>query len=317
MRIGVVGMSYRSSELSLRESFINAMRHIQKEESEVVILTTCHRTEIYFTAKHLEQFCDEILLKMGLSQEAQTAIYRYFGERCFRHLASVVCGADSLIFGESEIQRQVKIAYLHASRPLNSALHYLFQKALKIGKQVRSTTAFPKSQTTIESTLFEVVQNLKSCSILFIGHSDINRKIAMFLKRQGMDHLVVATRHEGSLDPVYKKQLCFNQLSEWTKFDIVIAATQSNSYLIDLNDLNKIENRCRLIVDLSVPRSVDPSLKKAVPLLNIEDLNSLILAKKQGHNQDVSQIQRQIEALVKVHFLLGVDKEKKRETSLF
>ena len=148
MKIGMIGISTKSSELPLRELLAKACPKCLGGDSEaaaeynVVLLSTCHRTEIYFSSEDLASTQTELLhvLRREIQEPFEHQIYSYFGIDCFVHLALVTAGMDSLILGESEIQRQVKMAYETAClyRALQSCLHFLFQKSLKIAQEART-----------------------------------------------------------------------------------------------------------------------------------------------------------------------------------
>src|SRR3989304_3124875 len=126
MRIGVLGINHKSASLDVREAVARASHAIAADFS-AVLLSTCNRTEIYFSEDDLagahSQILHELKSRIGISFEH--ALYAYFGEDCFFHLAAVTAGLDSGLLGESEIQRQVKAAY-QAATGLSSPLHFLF-----------------------------------------------------------------------------------------------------------------------------------------------------------------------------------------------
>ena len=196
MHIGVLGINHKSAEIWTRELVSKACQKRLVCESSVaekfccVLLSTCHRTEIYFSAENLAEAHSELLnvLREEISIPFEHKIYSYFGLDCFTHLAHVTSGLDSVIIAESEIQRQVKVAYegaqLHYRLP--SCLHFLFQKCLKVGKEVRSKTILSQGQVTIAKILFNIsshlLKNLSELPVLFIGNSEINRKMISYFK---------------------------------------------------------------------------------------------------------------------------------------
>src|SRR5690606_30288580 len=105
----------------------------------IVILSTCNRAEIYFSGEDLAAVHSHLLsfLRAGVDVPFERTFYSFFGIDCFFHLCKVASGLDSAIFAESEIQGQVRVAYANAKK-LSSCLHFVFQKALKISKEIRS-----------------------------------------------------------------------------------------------------------------------------------------------------------------------------------
>ena len=131
MRVGLIGMNYKLFDLEIREHFAKEAERLLERNLgfPLVLLSTCNRTEIYYSAEDLSEGHSAILseLKSGIGEFSDDNLYSYFGEQCFGHLAKVASGLDSVILGEAEIQRQVKEAY-------EKALEYYF-KSLKI-KQI-------------------------------------------------------------------------------------------------------------------------------------------------------------------------------------
>lgn len=297
MHIGVVGINYKSADLALREVVAKAALKLLDEEREALerlnalILSTCNRTEIYFSGEDLAERQSEILqlLRQRISDAFEHALYSYFGADCFLHLARVTSGLDSVVLGESEIQRQVKIAYQSASflRLLPSVVHFLFQKSLKIGKEMRHHFSFGPARATLEGTIFHVshklFQSLNTASILFVGNSEINRKILRFFKCRGAGNLTLLTRALDSAQELQEREnvklLPWTELSSWDSFELVICGTNRHDYLLSYDEIAKKEEiRTRLIFDLSVPRNVDPCLNRhpLITLLNLEEIGELL-----------------------------------------
>src|SRR3984885_11438474 len=190
MRIGVLGINFKSGEIHIREFVSQACQKKISRLTDVarkyacVVLTTCNRVEIFFSAPDLAEAHSELLhlLKEEIPIAFEHKLYSYFGCDCFMHLAQVTSGLDSAIVAESEIQRQVKLAYEQTLLyyPLPSSMHYLFQKSLKLGKEIRSSLSFSQPQVTIAKILFEIseqiLKDLTDTPLLFIGNSEINRR---------------------------------------------------------------------------------------------------------------------------------------------
>lgn len=303
MRIGVLGISHKSAPLSLREKVAEACRHCLTTNK--IVLSTCHRTEIYFCEDDLAQtqcslFCD---LKKHLVPAHEHAFYSFFGKECFFHLACVTAGLDSAIVAETDIQRQVKVAYEAARKKerLSAPLHYLFQKSLKLGKTVRSS--HPLFQTTIhlEGVIYQLVETTlgHSAKLLFIGNSDINRKIIHYFWRKGCRNMTLVTAHLAAATPfALDYQLTLKdrgELQRWHKYDGIIAATPSDHYLITPQ-----ETKSRLIIDLSVPRSVDPQVGRSpnLTLLNMEEIGGFFQKQLSEQLDGIEHVKRHLEQAV-------------------
>ena len=123
MLIGVVGVNHKSAGIALRESLAKAWETIVSDllagtlKVNHVLVNTCNRTELYFSAMDLENTCAQVVAHLCrvLGPVVQDSIYCYIGGECFYHLARVVSGMDSAVLAETEIQGQVKQAYLNSA----------------------------------------------------------------------------------------------------------------------------------------------------------------------------------------------------------
>ena len=155
MQIGVIGVNHKSANLELRESLTDAFQRLFQNEIPSplslppVLISTCNRTELYFVCSQLPEAHTKLLqsIRSFIHKEFEHALYSYFGKEAFLHLVRVTTGLDSAILGETEIQGQIKKDYEKSCQsPLPKELHFAFQKALKIGKQVRTKALFQKNQ---------------------------------------------------------------------------------------------------------------------------------------------------------------------------
>ena len=316
MDIGVLGINYKSSELGFREAFAKASQNFLGRNSSLplVVLSTCNRTEIYFSSTNLAETHSELLfeLKNAALESFEQMLYCYFGERCFVHLAKVTSGVDSVIFGEAEIQGQVKQAYtLAASRcKIPSSMHYLFQQSLKIGKEIRTDFCLPKGHVSLESTLWDLSQCFfseeKRIKTLVIGHSEINRKVISYMKEKRVFDLHLATRNPKAAEEIIKKHsligVPWSNTKEWADFDMVICGSKCCDYILSADQIpiDPFQIKTKLIVDLGLPRNVDPILAKSplVALFNIEEIGGFIDQKQKVSLQEQKLIQQKIEEAV-------------------
>ncbi|MCC5832140.1 MAG: hypothetical protein JJU12_03760 [Chlamydiales bacterium] len=293
MRIGVLGINHKSADLRLREKLAKACRRRFASENSLhasysyVLLSTCNRTEIYFSSPDLAQTHTLLLaiLRGEVEEEFEHRVYSYFGGDCFFHLACVTAGVDSALIGETEIQGQVKRAYEDAAsiRPLSRELHFLFQKSLKIGKDVRTREDLSKGLPTLEEAIFQAAENLlgnlERREILFVGLSEINHKIFVRFKQKGFRKITFCNRSHDKAAKVAQREdvklLAWEEFERWSEFDLAIFGTTCPDFLVsEAPSVCKI----KLVIDLSVPRNVDPQLgrQEGITLLNVDQLNRVI-----------------------------------------
>lgn len=301
MQVGVLGINYKTSDLVAREKvtrLIHTQVHLEKISTictSYILLSTCNRLEIYFSGDDLPSIYKSLveMISQHVDFCVEPLLYHLFDNSCFLHLCRVASGIDSVIFGESEIQRQVKQAYVSASykRPLSSSLHYIFQKALHVGKGVRTEFSLPRKQSSIEEVIHQLLlafcKEKESPSILMVGNSEINRKVLTYLKGKKYTKLMLATRSPQPAQLFCQKYgvelLPWMCLHEWVGFDAVICGTNQPSYLLKGEDTLRFIEPVRLIpttllVDLSMPRNIDPILARhpQMTLFNIEEINAIL-----------------------------------------
>lgn len=324
MDVGVLGISYKSSELELRESFAKLCQSFihQEQSPSIVVLSTCNRTEIYFSAKEISTMYQHLLsyLERYLGPAIKERVYTYFGRRCFEHLCCVSIGMDSIIFGEAEIQRQVKQAYEEARQRLELpfALHYLFQKSLKISKQVRTEFSLPRGALSLESTLGRLFHLFfakeKKVSILLVGYSAMNRNMLHFFRNKKGVQISIATRNPNIEEEI--DLLPWNLLSNWIQFDMVICASKSTDFLLDSDSIPEDPSliKTRLILDLGLPRNVDPRVAKhpLISLLNIDDIGRLLDQRRGVSLCSQQEVEQKAHRLIQKQMDLYQEREAKR-----
>jgi len=270
LQIGVLGINFKTAELALRESIARGAQSLSGERAiffphPIIVLSTCNRTEIYFSSDDLAAAHSDLLayLRAQIEEEFEHRLYSYFGVDCFAHLCRVASGLDSAILAETEIQRQVKVAYAQARR-LPSCLHYAFQKALKVSKGIRNRLELERGTPTLYGTLWQLAE-WKNKRILLVGYSEINRGLISYLMHKQVKDLTLCTRDPFSLklEGIHLRDRTV--LDRWQEYDVIVCASKANGYLISGNG-----SKNQVIFDLSVPRNVDPNV--GAKLYNIDQL---------------------------------------------
>lgn len=317
MRIGVIGINHKLADIRLRELLAQACEkrfsshHWITTDYHSVLLSTCNRTEVYFCADDLAQTHSDFLniLRQEVNEDFEQKLYSYFGSHCFFHLAHVASGLDSAIVGETEILRQVKTSYEMACRkgpPLAKDLHFLFQKSLKIAKQIRTVLPVGKDLPDITHSLWNIgnhfFSDIRKSRILFIGASEINHKIWTFLKGKGLAHFYLCNRStEGSRSFAQGGALTlleWDNLARWHQYDWIIFGTKCPYYLLSQEDLPLHLSARKLIIDLALPRNVDPLLSRHphITLLNIDQIQRLVKHRTRKMQNTLSSAETLIEA---------------------
>ncbi len=298
MPIGVLGISHKSAPLAFREQVAQVCSAYQ--EPDKVTLSTCNRTEIYFSHSNLADVQSQLFaeLKRRLNHSFEHAFYTFFGEECFYHLLCVACGLDSALFLETGILGQVRLSYeaARAQGALSSPIHYFFQKALKLAKEARSR--FPLFQSTLhlEGMIFQLVDSMlgENPSLLMVGNSDINRKIIHYFYRRKKGRITLVSRDLQTAYPfAWDYGLTLKgreELAQACLYDGIISATQMSSaegYLISSCPL---DHCIKLMIDLSVPRSINPDVGQHLPLINMEQMGELFAKAHTVRHAETAQV---------------------------
>lgn len=324
MQIGVIGACENSCPLYLREKITQAFERLASENSQnfsFVLLSTCRRVELYFSSQDLTGTHVKILqiLRELLQTPFEHVLFSLFESECFFHLMKVTAGLDSSITGESEIQKQVKIAYEKSKleKTLPTVLHFAFQKSLKVGKDMRTSFEFFKRQNSLAHIILSQLKLLsskpfKEQSVLFIGNSQINRHMLPVFFGKNFKKIILCSK--------YQKPSLFHEQPNFSlanyeaiktshQFDAVICATKASKYLIKKEQL---KNPSQVLFDLSIPRNIDPKIKHFVPLFNIEELGSLFEEKKKLLKTELSKCENAVAYLTERYQKIYKDKLEKK-----
>lgn len=324
MEVGVIGINSKSCPLYLREILTSAYDEIFGQSASAtfgfsyVLLSTCNRAEIYFTGGEIASLHVKILslLRQRVFIPFEHLLYSYFESDVFLHLVRVTCGLDSAIVGECDIQRQVKLAYERACRgsPGNvaSSLHYLFQKSLRIAKQIRSLYDYSTGRESLEDKVFSHIktflQDIPSRKVLMIGNSEMNRKFLVVLASKEFKILALYSRRGEDRELLERYPMLQmggeGLLRSWQDYDVIISATKHPGYV--LRHTPRQQGHKMLIFDLSIPRSIDPLLSHdpRTTVLNSEDVAELVDQKKGAQKKELGACEVAIQECVGRYFAL-------------
>ncbi|KAF3361731.1 Glutamyl-tRNA reductase [Chlamydiales bacterium STE3] len=332
MRVGVIGINHKLADLNLREKLAKGCQRRFGLESSLheghtfLLLSTCNRTEIYFSSENLATTHTYILsiLRQEVNEDFEHKLYSYFGYDCFFHLCHVTTGLDSAIVAETEIQGQVKKTYETAlsHQSLPHELHYLFQKALKIAKQARSHLFNGKRMAEVEHAAYQTgvhfFKDLNAVNILFVGASEINQKLLRFFSTKQLPSITLCNRTLKKAEHYAEKYgldiLPWEDLGRWQEFDWIIFGTKASHYFIQKEQLTQYTfSKEKLIVDLSFPRNVDPRIAKdpRIILLNIDQINRMLKFRKAKLSQKLQDASLLIEQSARLYVDLFDAREKR------
>jgi len=323
MSLILVGINHKTADISLREKVAfppeivsDALRDIRSltDISEVVLLSTCNRTELYI--KRIE---DEILsdklghnTKNSLVQktvkdvvswlasfnnfefsELERSVYSFSGMDVVRHLMKVSCGLDSLVLGEPQILGQTKSAFALAKdlKTVGPSLNRAFIAAFSIAKKVRTDTAIgenPVSVAYAATVLAErIFSDFQSLSILLIGAGRTIELVATHFNEKNVSRLTVANRTlDNALEIALKfggKGVLLSEIPEQLETaDVVVSSTNSQLPLLGKGSVERALQRRKhqpmLLIDLAVPRDIEAQVGEIADayLYSIDDISGAI-----------------------------------------
>ncbi|TML10244.1 MAG: glutamyl-tRNA reductase [Actinobacteria bacterium] len=288
--LSLVGISHHGASLEVRERVAldpdeaaDLARELAGDEGEAVCLSTCNRTELYVAGPGAEERA------AGALSAADGALYRRGDDEAARHLFRVAAGLDSRVRGETEILGQVRAAYaLGAPGPL---LDRLFREALRVGRKVRTQAQVGDpgaSAASAAAVLAErVLGDLTDRQVLLIGAGEIGEATAGRLVARGARVAFVANRGEERRARVARRleaePLTLGEVaSALAEADVVVASTNSRSFQVSHDDVERAlasrERRPLLLIDLAVPRDLDPEIAN-LPyafLYDVDDLDEAV-----------------------------------------
>ncbi|MGB5288917.1 MAG: glutamyl-tRNA reductase [Ignavibacteriaceae bacterium] len=318
MNLIAISINHRTAPVELREAvylkedeirpFINLAKDSQIKEG--LILSTCNRTEIFGipnTNETTHENFQILLLKFKQSQNiTEQHFQKYFSRDAVKHLFSVATGIDSLLIGDNQVFKQVKDSFQIAEENnfAGYIMHRIFDAAIRTGKRAISETAISEGAVTVSYAAVQLTEkifsNLSKKSALVIGTGETGEIAAKHLAEKGIGSLAVTNRTQDKAEKLVQKLnakvIPFAEFRESIyKYDIIISATASPEILVTKDDvknaLKKRSNNPMILMDIAIPRDIDPETKK-IDYVFYHDLDSLNIIVEQNLSKRKSEIPR-------------------------
>lgn len=312
MTLLALGINHQTAPVSLRErvafadhtlpSALASLRSLPSV-SEVALLSTCNRTELYAVADDAGRALGQWLASHpGDGTDLHAYLYRHHNADAVRHLFRVATGLDSLILGEPQILGQVKHAWAAArsAGTLGGQLDRLFQHAFVTAKRARTDTRIGVNPVSVASAAVRLAQGSfarpEDSAVLLIGAGETIELVARHLAQAQVKRLLVAnrtlahaqdlaSRHGGMALPLAEID---RHLAD---VDIVFCATASRQPVLQRAQvaaaLAQRRHRPMLLLDLAVPRDIaaDVATLKDVFLYTVDDLERAVEDNRRGRRQ--------------------------------
>lgn len=335
MAVWALGLNHNTAPLDLRGRFafaldtiapaLKGLREQHVRHPEAAILSTCNRTEVYCASEQVQ--VDHTL--GWLAQAGQVPVdalrqhtYTLQGDQTARHAFRVASGLDSMVLGEPQILGQLKDAVRAAedAGALGSTLSQLFQRSFAVAKQVRSSTEIGAHSISMAAAAVRLAGNLFEdlgrTRVLFIGAGEMIELAATHFAARQPQAIAIANRTlergEKLASRFGAQVLRLADLPERLhEFDIVVSCTASQLPILGLGaverTLKKRRHRPMFMVDLAVPRDIEPEVKQLpdVYLYTVDDLAQVVQTGQASRQAAVAQAEVIIDAGVQsfMHWL--------------
>ena len=298
------GISHKFASVDLRgqvsfapESVVETLQTAVDELglSEMALLSTCNRTEIYAVGDVTDQQWLDWLAdkKHQTTERLQDSYYCYRNHEAIRHMICVASGLDSLVVGEPQIFGQIKSAYSVAqkAKTVKNQLNMAFQWAFAVAKRVRSETAIGKNPVSVAYASVvlaeQIFSDLKSARALLIGAGETIELVAKHLCDKQIGNITVANRTleraQELAENFSAEAILLSDIPEnLHRADIVISSTASQLPILGKGAvetaLKKRLHRPIFMVDVAVPRDIEPQVEQLddIYLYTVDDLEEVI-----------------------------------------
>ncbi|MFZ4583658.1 MAG: glutamyl-tRNA reductase [Acidimicrobiia bacterium] len=282
--------------------------------SGAVILSTCNRTEVYAHASRFHPgvgAITEFLADLARVDPAllEPHLVTYFDDGAVAHLFTVAAGVDSLVVGESEILGQVRTAWQVAedTGTTDPALSRVFRHAVEVGKRARTETAIGRHHASVSSVAVQLAEHhlgsLHDRRVLLLGAGEVGEGLVQSLAKTGVEHIAIANRtHARAVslaEQIGGTAVTVEALDDaLVDIDVLLTSTGAEHMVVTRSDIESVmeqrSSRPLLVVDVAVPRDVDPGVAEIpnVTLLDIDDLRQVANEGQRARANEIEAVQR-------------------------
>jgi glutamyl-tRNA reductase len=332
MSIVLVGVSHKTAPVEVRERLAFAETQIHDALHQLVdreliceglIVSTCNRVEVIAAIPKnneadaaishiygfLHQFhrCDSSLLSKHC--------YHHSGSSAIKHIFRVTSSLDSMVVGEPQITGQVKEAFQQAqdAESVGHLLTRLMNRAFAVSKRVRNETGIGSSAVSISFVAVElarkVFETLQGTTVMLVGAGEMAELAARHLLSYGASRILVVNRTYENAERLAAdlngEPLGFEQFGKrLPEAEIVICSTGAPHYLVVPEQIRSAlatrRNRPMMLIDISVPRNIDPAISNLdnAFVFDVDDLESIAENNRTERQREASRAETIIETEV-------------------
>jgi len=322
-----VGLNHRTAPIEMRErvaivptrlqaALVEAAR--QPGLSEVVLLSTCNRCEVWTVSEEAEAgtaaICAFLRDHHGVTiEEIEPHLYTYANSDAVRHMFRVVSGLDSMVLGEPQVAGQVKQAFEAARnvRTVGFLLERLYQHALRTHKRIRNETHLGEGAVSVSYVAVELARkifgDLSQRRVLVLGAGEMSELALQCLENAGARAIRVSNRtHQKAVELAQRHNW---EAISWDSFpaalaeaDIVIGSTGAPHPVVRVQMVREAMARRRnaeiFMIDIATPRDIEAEAGDLynVFLFNIDDLNAIAQENRRKRQAEAEAAERIVEA---------------------
>jgi glutamyl-tRNA reductase len=307
MNLFVLGINHESAPVAIRERLAFAPDELDDalqdalaatSLQELVILSTCNRTELYAFAENVSTAALEMRHWLAAfhhlnSDEISSYSYVQYDDDALRHMMRVASGLDSLILGEPQILGQMKAAFACAQQAgtVGNSLGRLFSHVFAVTKRVRTDTGIGENPVSVAYAAVNLsdhfFSDLADTRALLIGAGETIELVARHLRDKGVGGMTIANRTLNRArelaDQFSAEAILLSEIPEQLQFaDIVITSTASQLPILGKGAVEQAMKQRRhkpiLMVDIAVPRDIEQQVAELddVYLYTIDDLKEIV-----------------------------------------
>jgi len=324
MNILCAGINHHIAPVDVRERLAVAnheigevLRRVKAIDglTEAVVVSTCNRVEFYAASICPERALDGIRGYLEARTGMQAPLYHHDTPRSIRHLFRVASGLDSMVLGETEILGQVKQAYAVAADAgaTSRTLNRLFQNAFRVAKSVRTETRITRGATSVGAVAVElagkIFGDLNHRRVMILGAGETSERTARSLVSRGVKTVIVSNRTFDRAAALAAEiggmAIHFDHWqNEFPDVDILISSTAAPHPVVTRERLEPMmrqrAGRPLFIIDLAVPRDVEPSVNRleGVFLYDIDSLQEIASRSLAVRQREIEHCERIIDSQV-------------------
>ncbi len=322
MPLIAVGVNHRTAPVEVRERLSVSPARVAAAIDELraldgidgaAVLSTCNRVEAIVSASGedvIEPIVGWLTQRAGTARaELEKHVYILRHGDVLKHLFRVASGLDSMIVGEPQIGGQVRSAFL-ASRErgaLDSFLSQVFDQTMRVAKKVRTDTGIGEHAVSVPFAAVELAKkifgDLHGLQVLLLGAGDMGELTAEHLSAFGLEQIFVANRsHDRAIELAERfhgQAVKFEGIEPYlATCDIVIASTAAPHFVIECDHVERAlstrRRRNLFLIDLSVPRNIDPSIAAidGAYLYNVDDLQQVADGNRELRQQKAQEAEQ-------------------------